>query len=392
VGRNLDSFLCGEDAIAPLAAKAAGGGELLVVEGVMGLFDGVGATTEASTAEVATLLHSPVVLVVDASAMSGSVAALVHGYHDRLCELRGAGIAGVVLNRVGSDTHESILREALDGLGLPVLGVLRRNPDLTWRDRHLGLVPVVEQTDEARRSIERLGAVVDASIDLDMVVATARGAPPLSAPALPPARRVTERPRRVAVAGGPAFTFCYPDNLERLREAGADLVPFDPLTEAALPEGTEGLYLCGGFPEVFAAALADNAPLLGDVRARIDGGLPCWAECGGLLWLARSLEGRALCGVVPADAAMSGRVHVGYRTAVARRENPVLPVGSSARGHEHHYSTLEPGGDALALQGRAGRRVEGWAAPTLLATYLHLHLGADTAPAEHFMAAVAAAG
>ena len=391
VGRNLDPFLCGTDAIAPLAARAAAGGELLVIEGVMGLFDGVGATTEASTAQVAMLLGSPVILVVDASAMSGSVAALVHGYDDRLRTLRGVGVAGLVLNRVGSDTHESILREALETLGVPVVGVLRRNPDLTWRDRHLGLVPVVEQPAEALRSIERLASVVDASIDLEAVERIARSAPPLTANALPAARRVVERSPRVAVAGGPAFTFCYPDNLERLREAGAELVPFDPLTETVLPDGTDGLYLSGGFPEVFAAALADNTPLLENVRARLARGMPCWAECGGLLWLSRSLDGIPLCGAVPADATMSGRVHVGYRTAAAHRENPVLPVGSIARGHEHHYSTLQPGGDALALSGRAGQRTDGWATPTLLATYLHLHLGADAGPAERFVIAVGAA-
>jgi cobyrinic acid a,c-diamide synthase len=391
-GRNLDSFLCDRAAIGSLAAQAAAGGELLVVEGVMGLFDGVGATTEASTAEIATLLDAPVLLVVDASAMSGSVSALVSGYHDRLRTQRGAGVAGLVLNRVGSDTHEAILREALETLGLPILGVLRRNPELTWRDRHLGLVPVAEQPDEARRSIERLAAIVDASIDLAAVEQLARTAPTLRAPPLQVARRVVERTRRVAVAGGPAFTFCYPDNLERLRQAGAELVPFDPLTETVLPAGTEGLYLCGGFPEVYAAALADNGSLLEDVRRRIEGGLPCWAECGGLLWLARSLDGRRLCGAVPAEATMAGRVHVGYRTAVAEQDNPVIAVGSSVRGHEHHYSTLEPGGNALTLEGRAGQRTDGWASPTLLATYLHLHLGTDTGPAERFVVAVAAAG
>jgi cobyrinic acid a,c-diamide synthase len=391
VGRNLDPFLCGADAIAPLAARAATGGELLVIEGVMGLFDGVGATTEASTAEVAMLLESPVLLVVDASAMSGSVAALVHGYDDRLSTMRGSGVAGIVLNRVGSDTHESILREALETLGVPVVGVLRRNPELTWRDRHLGLVPVVEQPAESLSSIERLAVVIDASIDLDAVERVARRAPPLTANAIPAARRVVESSPRVAVAGGPAFTFCYPDNLERLREAGAELVPFDPLTETVLPDGTDGLYLCGGFPEVFAAALADNTSLLESVRARLAGGLPCWAECGGLLWLARSLDGTPLCGAIPADATMSGRVQVGYRTATAQRENPVLAVGSIARGHEHHYSTLQPDGDALALSGRAGQRMDGWATPTMLATYLHLHLGADAGPAERFISSVGAA-
>jgi cobyrinic acid a,c-diamide synthase len=389
VGRNLDSFLCGPDAIAPLAATAGEGADLLVVEGVMGLFDGVGATIEGSTAAVAALLDAPVVLVVDAASMSRSVAAVVHGYDDHLLDATGRRIGGLVLNRVGSDTHDSILREALAPLGIPVLGSLRRDPRLTWRDRHLGLVPVVESHPAVNEALDHLRSAVAESLDLSAIERLARSAPARFVGRLPAARQVTSSRPVVAVASGPAFGFSYPDNLERLQEAGAELAFFDPMSARELPDGSRALYACGGFPEVFATALAENRPLLNDVRRRAVGGLPCWAECGGLLWLSRRLDGRELCGVIPATATMGDRVTVGYRHATVRTDNPVAGAGQILVGHEHHYSTVDPAGDALALRGRVGATVAGWASPTVLASYLHLHLGSDPAPAERFVARAA---
>ncbi|HLG66607.1 MAG TPA: cobyrinate a,c-diamide synthase [Acidimicrobiales bacterium] len=386
-GRNLDTFLNGPESVAAAAALAASGADLLVVEGVMGLFDGVGATDAASTAEVARLLEAPVVLVVDAASMSGSVVALVDGYHRHLQRVRGTGVAGLVLNRVGSPTHEAILREALAGGEVPVLGALRRDPALQWRDRHLGLVPVVEDRAAVATSVGRLADAVARTVDLAAVERLARSAPPLQAPERPPARRVAPAPVPVAVVSGPSFSFSYPDNLERLAEAGAELVPFDPLTDPALPQGARALYACGGFPEVFAEQLAANEPLRRDVAAGMAQGMVTWAECGGLLWLAASLDGHRLCGAIPADATMTGSVTVGYRRATCRRDSPIAPAGTQLRGHELHYSRLDPPGDALELEGRAGRSRAGWAGPTLFASYLHLHLGWDTAPAERFMAA-----
>jgi len=389
-GRNLDSFLCGPEAVLPIAAKAASGADVLVVEGVMGLFDGLGASLTASTAEIASLLDAPVVLVVDASSMSSSVRALVDGYHHHLQHTLSRGISGVILNRVGSDTHESLLREALSGSGAPVLGALRRDPAFEWRDRHLGLVPVVEDPAGVSASLERLANAVGAGIDLVALESLARQAPARRIAPLPSARRTPGPPVRVAVMTGPAFGFSYPDNLERLVEAGAEILPVDPLSDRALPEGTQALYACGGFPEVFAAELGANHPLLADARSKIGGGLPAWAECGGLLWLSRTLDGHRLCGVVPADATLGSRVTVGYRTATVKEASPIGPRGEILRGHEHHYSSLEPGGTALELVGRAGTRLEGWASPTLIATYLHMHLGGDPAPAERFVACAAA--
>lgn len=386
--RNLDPWMCGPEVIPALAARAAVGAGVLVVEGVMGLFDGAADPDgpAASTAHVATLLDAPVVLVVDAGAMSGSVAALVHGF---ATFDPAVTVGGVVLNRVGSDSHESMLREAL-ALGVPVLGALRRTPELTWPDRHLGLVPVVERRGEVARSLAVLAAVVDRSCDLEAVMTLARSAPRRSVAAPPSAR--PRGPVRVAVAAGPAFSFSYPDNLELLAQAGAELVPFDPATDPVLPSGADALYACGGFPEVFAERLAANRPLLDDVRRKVSGGLPTWAECGGLLWLARRLDGTPLAGAVPADARMTDRLTLGYRRARFLVDTPLGPAGTEVRGHEFHYSTVEPEGDALAWKGRAGSGRTGFAGPSLLASYVHLHLGAEPRLAEHLVTAAATGG
>jgi cobyrinic acid a,c-diamide synthase len=378
--RNLDPWLCGPDAIAPLAARAALDADVLVVEGVMGLFDGATDNTPSSTADVAALLDAPVLLVVDASAMSASVAAMVRGYRDHDPRVR---VAGVVLNQVGSAGHEALLREALEPLGVPVVGCLHRDDAFLWRDRHLGLVPVAEHPDAVRHSLEVLAERVTASFDLDAVLAIASSAPERTCDdvALPPFVGRC----RIAIAAGPAFTFAYRDNLDSFEAAGAELVPFDPLVDATLPDGVDGLLVGGGFPEVYGESLAANTPLLADVRARVTGGLPTWAECGGLLWLADELDGHAMAGVLPASAALGTRLTLGYRVAESTAPSPIGPAGTTLRGHEFHYSTCTPGGDALRLTSRFVDRHDGYASPTLLATYLHWHAGGDPTPAEAFV-------
>ena len=385
--RSLDAWICGTDAIAPLAGRAAAGADVLVVEGVMGLFDGSGDPSGpvASTAQVAGLLGAPLVLVVDASAVGASVAALVHGF---ATFDPGTSVAGVVLNRVGSDSHESLLRDALAPTGVPVLGALRRHADYSWRDRHLGLVPVVEQPDRIRRSIAALAAAVARDGVLDAILALARTAATVEVPDPPAARH--RGPTVLAVAGGPAFSFTYPENLELLAQAGADLAVFDPLTDTRLPDGATGLYAGGGFPEIFAGALADNRPMIDDVRGKIGAGLVTWAECGGLLWLARSLDGHPLVGVLPSDGRMTDRLTLGYRRATIRTESPLGPAGTEVRGHEFHYSVLDPPGDDLDWSGRTGSGRAGFAGPALLASYVHVHMGAAPMFAERLVAACAA--
>lgn len=408
--RNLDAWLCGAEAIPPLAGRAAAGADLLIVEGVMGLFDGSADGTLSSTADVARLLDAPVVLVVDAGAMSGSVAALVHGFATFDPSVR---LGGVVLNQVGSPAHEVQLREALAPVGVPVLGALGRDDRLTWRDRHLGLVPVAERPAVVTEALDRLAAAVAEQIDIDAVLRLAASAPPMEVGSVPlPNRRgpagggangggrsadeaeaenigvAGEAPGaflRIAVAAGAAFTFTYTDTLDALVAAGAEPVPFDPLRDESLPEGVDGLIAGGGFPEVYAADLAANRPMLDDVRKRIESGLPTWAECGGLLWLSRRLDGQAMAGVVPADAAMTGRLTLGYRSATVMTSSPIGPPGTVVRGHEFHYSTLDPAGDALLFRSRFGERPDGFATPTLLATYLHHHPGGDPSAVARFV-------
>jgi cobyrinic acid a,c-diamide synthase len=390
--RNLDPWMCGEDIVAPVAGRAGAGCDVLVVEGVMGLFDGAAGSSSAgrataSTAHVALLLAAPVLLVVDAAAMSTSVAALVHGFSTFDPSIR---IGGLVLNRVGSASHESLLRDALAPLGVPILGVLRRDPDLTWRDRHLGLIPVIEQRAEVRRSLDRLARAVSAGCDLAAIEELARSAPPREAATPPLPRRRVGETVRIAVAAGPAFSFTYPDNAEALEAGGAELVPFDPLVDTALPAGVGGLVVGGGFPEVYAEHLGANRPLLDDARARIDAGLVTWAECGGLLWLSRSLDGVAMAGALPCAARMTDHLTLGYRAGVVRGPSPWGPAGTPIRGHEFHYSIVDPAGDALATVGREGATSGGFVSPSLMASYVHTHLGGTPEVAERFLAAASA--
>jgi cobyrinic acid a,c-diamide synthase len=384
-GRSLDAWLSGEENLASLAAAGTEGADLLIIEGVMGLFDGSAQPgCDGSTAAVARLLEAPVVLVIDASAMSGSVAAVVHGYRDLD---RRVDVAGVILNRVGGEGHATLLREALEPLGIPVVGVVSNDDALAWRERHLGLVPVAEHPGAVRAAVARLGAAIEASCDLAAIEAIARAAPARTAPAAPGARRVGSV--RLALAAGPAFSFIYPENLVLLHQAGAELVPFDPLEDPHLPAGCDGLYVGGGFPEVFAPALAENLPLLESVRHAVAGGLVTWAECGGLLWLCRRLDGTPMVGAIPAEARMTESLTIGYRSAVTQAVTPFGPPGLDLRGHEFHRTVAEPAGDALTLKGRFGEGRAGFASPTLFASYLHQHIATSPALAERFVAAAA---
>ncbi len=378
--RNLDPWLCGVDAVAPLAARAAAGAELLIVEGVMGLFDGAADGTPSSTADVAAQLGAPIVLVVDAAAMSTSVAAIVRGFRDHDPRVH---VAGVVLNRVGSPGHEQLLRDALEPLAMPVLGCLRRDDALVWRDRHLGLVPVVEQPLLVRAALSRLAAAVTEGFDLNAIEAVAGSARPVRPGPVPVPDRIGSC--RIAVAAGPAFTFCYRDNLEALEAAGAELIPFDPVTAPALPQHIDGLIAGGGFPEVHGEALAANKPLLANVAKRVAAGLPTWAECGGMLWLANELDGRRMVGAAPTSARLSDRLVLGYRQAESLAPSPIGPAGTIVRGHEFHYSHCTPAGEAMRLTSRFVTTVDGFATPTMLATYLHHHAGGDPTLITNFV-------
>ncbi|MEU6893480.1 cobyrinate a,c-diamide synthase [Streptomyces sp. NPDC046557] len=420
-GRNLDAFMCGPELVAPLFAHGAAGCDLALVEGVMGLYDGAAGRGElASTAQVAKLLRAPVVLVVDASSQSRSVAALVHGFASFDPRVR---LGGVILNKVGSDRHEVMLREALEEAGMPVLGVLRRAPQVAAPSRHLGLVPVAERRADAVAAVAALADQVRAGCDLEALMALARTAPPLECEAWSPGseweagrdhgRDRTPTPdqapdqapgrapgqgrgagRRpvVAVAGGAAFTFSYAEHAELLTAAGAEVVTFDPLRDEALPEGTTGLVIGGGFPEVYAPELSANAPLRRAVADFAAAGGPVAAECAGLLYLARSLDGKPMCGVLDADARMSERLTLGYREAVAVSDSALALAGTRLRGHEFHRTVIEPGAGAAPAWGftHPERRVEGFVQGGVHASYLHTHWAARRSVARRFAEAAAA--
>jgi cobyrinic acid a,c-diamide synthase len=392
-GRNLDPVLVGEDLIGPLFAHGSAGTELAVIEGVMGLYDGrTGAGDTGSTAHVAKLLDAPVILVVDVAAQGRSVAALVHGFRS-FGEVR---LAGVILNRVGSDRHEALLREACEEVGTPVLGALRRADAVAAPSRHLGLVPAAERRAEALSSVDALATLVAAAVDLDTVAAVARSAPPL--PATPwTAEAADPLPGRpvVALAGGPAFSFAYAETAELLTGAGAAVVTVDPLRDERLPDGSRALVVGGGFPEVYAAELSANEPLRRAVASLAAAGGPIAAECAGLLWLCRTLDDAPMCGVLDADAAMTPTLTLGYRDAVALADSPLAEAGTRVTGHEFHRTTVHPRSGLLlspateAAWAWRGADPEGFATATVQASYLHLHWAGRPSIARRLVAAAA---
>jgi cobyrinic acid a,c-diamide synthase len=386
-GRNLDPWLTSEELVAPLFLRGARGADIAVIEGVMGLFDGRGSF--GSTAHVATLLGAPVVLVVDASSTGRSVAALVHGF---ATYEPGVRIGGVILNRVGSDRHEEICRTAVEEAGMPVLGVLRRRDDLGVPSRHLGLIPAAERRADATETVERLGELIARSCDLRGLVALAHTSGPLAVTAWEPLggeRRpgpvVRASAVRIAVAGGPVFSFGYAENEELLAAAGAEVVRFDPLRDEALPEGTRGIVIGGGFPEVYAAELSANEPLRAQVGA-FRGGV--YAECAGLLYLVKALDGAPMCGVLDGTARMTDRLSLGYREAVAVADSPVGRTGERFRGHEFHRTAVSRGRGTAAWRWLGGDP-DGYTTPRCLASYLHLHWAGMPKTATRFLGACA---
>jgi cobyrinic acid a,c-diamide synthase len=392
-GRNLDAFLDGPELIAPLVRHGGAGADIAVVEGVMGLFDGASGRGElASTAHVAKLLRAPVVLVVDGASMARSAAAMILGF---MTFDPDVDVAGVIFNRVGSDVHEELLREAVEPLGVPVLGALRRDERIVTPERHLGLVPAGEREPLARAALDALAAAMERYADVAAVQRLARAAPDLPGPAWSPA--VADPPlrgTRIAIARGPAFSFHYEENLELLAAAGAELAAFDPLRDEALPPDTGALVLAGGFPEIFGAELAANAALRGEIAAFAASGRPVLAECGGLLYLCTTLDGHEMCGVLPARGVMSERLTLGYREAVAATATPWIDAGERVRGHEFHYTQVQlpPGAaPAWSLSARGRSRDEGIVAGALQASYLHVRWAAHPQLAQRFARAAAAA-
>lgn len=407
-GRNLDPFLTSQTLVAPMlvhGATADGPTDVAVIEGVMGLFDGrIGGDGYASTAHVASLTRTPIVLALDVSHMTRTAAAIVHG----LATFEpGVRVAGVVLNKAASGRHIREVWSALDATGVPVLGVLPREAGIEAPSRHLGLVPAAER-DEAVESISLLADRVAEHVDLDHVMSIARSAADLevtpwdASTALGDAARpdaVGSRSRRpvVAVAGGRAFTFRYAETDELLRAAGLEPVVFDPLSAPRLPAGTAGLYLGGGFPEVHAEGLSANSSLREDIRRSVQAGLPTVAECAGMLYLSASVDGSEMVGVIPGVGSMGPRLALGYRTAVAPGDSVLGVPGTRVTGHEFHRTTIsaDDGRSATAAAWLLDGAPDGFALDpagtgraTLHASYLHTHWAGHPHLAAHFADAV----
>nr|WP_245725847.1 cobyrinate a,c-diamide synthase [Propionibacterium cyclohexanicum] len=405
-GRNLDPYLCGPERIAPLflhGAMSPGPAGISIIEGVMGLFDGkLGAWPDGSqdlagfgsTAHVARLLDAPVLLVVDASRGSRTAAAVCHGLASYDRRIR---VAGVVINRVMSPRVADEIARGCRAVNLPVLGVIPPDEAVSVGSRHLGLVTAAE-SDDARRVVRHAGELIGAHVDLDAVLQLAQGAPQMSGESWDPAREVhgSGSGAVIAMAGGPAFTFRYTETEELLRAAGARVESFDPLSDDHLPPGTAGLYLGGGFPEEHAESLAGNECLREEIRRSCAAGMPTYAECAGLLYLCRSLDGLAMAGVVDLDARMSPRLTIGYHEAQAAHESFLLRRGEVLRAHEFHRTLTEGDGAPPRAAWTLGERTEGvlqGPAGTdpafLVASYQHTHWASAPHLAERFVAAAA---
>ena len=404
--RNLDPWMCGEDGVQRSFSLGCAGAEVAVVEGVMGLFDGAEGGSEAgSTAAVAKLLKAPVILVIDAKGQARSVAALIKGFAEFDPDLT---VAGIILNRVASPRHAELLRAAHASVpGLPsLLGVLPREPQIALPERYLGLV-TAEAAPENVVFYERLAEWFEAGVDVDGLLNCSspppltgggRGAgetttaefhsnlPPHPNPPPPGGREIDSKHRvRIAVARDEAFSFCYPENLELLEEAGAEIEFFSPLRNHHLPTGISGIYLPGGYPELYAPQLAANLTLLQAIRAAAGAGMPIYAECGGLIYLSGGVDGAAadhfqpFVALFPARARMlPQRKALGYRQVTFRFDTILGPAGTIARGHEFHYSEVAidpevPRSYALSRVGGQVLEDEGYVLNNVLASYVHLH-------------------
>ncbi|MCW2782729.1 MAG: cobyrinic acid a,c-diamide synthase [Marmoricola sp.] len=399
-GRNLDPHLVGESLLVPLLLHGAAGADIAVVEGVMGLYDGqIGGNGFASTAHVAAVTRTPVVLVVDVSHASRSIAATVHGM---TTWDPSVDVVGVILNKAGSQRHADEVLASL-GTSIPVLGVLQRDDGIIAPSRHLGLVPAAERSDAAH-ALDRLAAQVADKIDLEAVVRLASAAPDLPDPPWDPSSVVEpvtsvvdHRKPLIAMAGGRAFTFRYAETEELLRAAGCEVVTFDPMTAAALPAATTGIYLGGGFPEVYAADLSANTPLREDLRAAIAAGVPTVAECAGLLYLCRTVRPAdgppaAMIGALGVDAVMGPRLTLSYRTAHSPADNVLTAEGQQVTGHEFHRTVLldhQNANPAWEFATPEGPILAGFATPTVNASYLHTHWAGHPALAQRFADAAA---
>lgn len=392
--RNLDTWMLSDDAVLELFQRQAALCDISIVEGVMGLYDGFGASEKGSSAHLAKILRAAVILVVDARAMSRSAAAVVLGYKkfDRAVDLKG-----VILNNIGSPAHYRSIKYAIEkNTGLPVLGFLPKDTDLILSERHLGLIPAQEKK-PLDTFLKRAAKLTENNIDLNALIAMARSARPL--PDFTKklfAQEPVQVKTNIALAKDAAFNFYYQDNLDILRHHGANIIEFSPLKDKAVPRRACGLYIGGGFPELFAAELAKNIALKNDILRRAKEGLPVYAECGGLMYLVKNIvdfrnKNFSMAGVFDSSVKMNDRLAaLGYVDIEVTKRNILSNKASRIRAHVFHWSYLSglPKKTDFAYRvKKSGREpvMDGLLKWNVLASYAHLHFGANLEFAKNFI-------
>lgn len=393
--RNLDSWMVSPDTMKEIFLRGSEGSDLSIIEGVMGFYDGKDPrTNQGSTAEISEYLRSPVILVMNASSIARSAAAIVLGFQQLSSQVN---IAGVIVNQVGSIGHYQLVKTAVEQeCHIPVLGYLEKNDELMIPERHLGLIPAVERG-ELQPLFQQLSDLIEERIDLDSLLKIAEGAPDLeeSDPVIFNPQHQQEKKVQIAVALDEAFNFYYPENLELLEWHGAELVYFSPLHGDQIPEEADGLYIGGGFPEEFAERLEQHISVKEDIRRRIADGLPTLAECGGYMYLAQSIfdhQGvqHEMAGVIPIQIRMQKQLAaLGYREVTSLTDHLLLKKGEKARGHEFHYSSPELVQDdypyANEVNGLGGSRFDGYTKGNLLAGYTHFYFASNPAVVVHWL-------
>lgn len=395
--RNLDVWMLGEETTKNLFVKNAKDADISVIEGVMGLYDGLGTQKDmGSTAHLSKVLSAPVILLVDGSGMSASAAAIVTGYkmYDE-----NVNIAGVILNNMHGEKHYNLLRQAIErDTGIPCVGYLNKNSAISLKSRHLGLVPSGE-VDELDSKLNEVASMVTETVDLDKIIEIARGASLVEGKSTPVMPRV-DKPVRIAIARDRAFNFYYEDSLDLIEELGGQLVPFSPITDKDLPEDIGGIILGGGFPEVFAKDISENLSMKSAIRKAADAGMPIYAECGGLMYLCDSIENLEsieydMVGIFPFKSKMTKRLQrFGYVEVEVASDSPISSEHEETfKAHEFHRSIVEHGDKGNfayhVTKARPGEKHVQWSCGHLykncLGAYAHVHFYSNINLAKNFV-------
>ena len=388
ISHNLDSWLVGAENLKKIFVETAEGADLSIIEGVMGLYDG-GRGGVSSTAEISKLLNAPVVLVIDAKSMGASAAAVALGFREFDKSIK---LAGVILNRLGSNSHKKMIIDALNELGIKCFGAIKRNDEFILPERHLGLVPTSEN--RSIDAMKKICAAVEEQVDIDALIALAENSLPLEK--ISPQSPVPSLYTKIAVARDEAFNFYYGASLRELENLGAEIIFFSPLNDEKLPEGVGGLIIGGGFPEMFAARLEQNKKIRAEIYHAAEDGLPIFAECGGFMYLMRELigfDGKSfeMCGVIDGVATMTNKLQtVGYVEAEILHDCVLGKAGDKIRAHEFHFSTAETSDEKIfkCRRMRTGNEYfAGAVKKNIVASYLHIHFAGSPSATRNFIVA-----